>query len=30
LSTFLARHRWTFAAGLLVAVVYGISLSILP
>jgi hypothetical protein len=30
LSTFLARHRWTFAAALLVAVVYGISLSILP
>ena len=30
LSTFLARHRWTFAAALLVAVVYGISLSIMP
>jgi hypothetical protein len=30
LSTFLARHRWTFAAALLVATVYGISLSLLP
>jgi hypothetical protein len=30
LSTFIARHRWTFAAALLVAVAYAISLSIMP
>ena len=29
-STVLARHGWTVAAALLVAVVYGVSLSIMP